>query len=84
MRLTDYQYKKAFKAEIDVSHECTVYDMMCWLERYHLVCKLIASSGPGGGNPCFEIAAMNKNDLLAALSDHQQCPVNDCEDMVYV
>lgn len=83
MRLTDYQYKRAFKAQIDVAYDCTVGDMMEWLEQYNLACKLVHAVGPGGGNPCFELAAVNKNDLLAALSDHSQCPVSDCVDMVY-
>lgn len=69
MRYSDFQMKKAFMAEIDVAHDCPVFDFMAWIEKYGLSQDLVASRGPGGGNPCFRVYHTDRNILAAALSD---------------
>ena len=63
IRLSDYQYKNAYKAEIDIAHDCPIFDFMQWVEKYNLGHNLVKAVGPGGGNPCFEIFSMDKNAL---------------------
>ena len=77
IRLSDYQYKNAYKAEIDIAHDCPIFDFMQWVEKYNLGHNLVKAVGPGGGNPCFEIFSMDKNALLAALSEHHQTHTGD-------
>lgn len=77
IRLSDYQYKNAYKAEIDIAHDCPIFDFMQWVEKYNLGHNLVKAVGPGGGNPCFEIFSMDKNVLLAALSEHHQTHTGD-------
>lgn len=77
VRITDYQYKKSYKAEIDVVHDCPIYHFMRWVEKYGLGHTLVEADGPGGGNPCFEIYHMDKNVLRAALSEHHQTQAGD-------
>jgi hypothetical protein len=50
---------------------------MVWVEKYGLGHTLNAATGPGGGNPCFEIYHMDKNVLRAALSEHHQTSAGD-------
>ena len=76
IRLSDYAHKKAYKAEIDVAHDCPIHDFMAWVEKYGLSQHLIAAIGPGGGNPCFEITHPNRDTLAAALSDYHGEPVS--------
>jgi len=77
IRLSDYQYKNAYKAEIDVAHDCPLFDFMQWVEKYNLGHNLIKAAGPGGGNPCVEIFTTDKNVLRAALSEHHQTSAGD-------
>tara|TARA_Y100000389_G_C17053397_1_gene313875 strand:+ start:143 stop:433 length:291 start_codon:yes stop_codon:yes gene_type:complete len=77
IRISDYQYKAMFKAEIDVAADCTIDSFMNWCEKYNLHQTLITANGPGGGNPCFEIACANKHELIMALADFHQTDVKD-------
>ena len=77
IRISDYQYKLAYKAEIDIAHDCPIFEFMSWVEKYGLSHNLIKSIGPGGGNPCFEIYSMDKNAVIAALSEHHQTHAGD-------
>lgn len=77
IRISDYQYKNMFKAEIDVAADCTIDSFMTFCEKYNLTQTLIAVNGPGGGNPVFEIACLNKHELIMALADFHDTQVND-------
>jgi len=77
IRISDYQYGKSYKAEIDVAHDCPIFHFMAWVEKYKLGHNLVEASGPGGGNPCFEIYHMDKTVLLAALSEHHDTKITD-------
>jgi len=77
VRITDYQYKKSWKSEIDVVSDCPIHHFLRWIEKYGLGHNLIEVEGPGGGNPCFEIYHMDKNVLRAALSEHHQTQAGD-------
>ena len=41
VRISDYQYAKAYKAEIDVAHDCPIFDFMSWIEKYGLQQNLV-------------------------------------------
>ena len=85
VRISDYQYAKAYKAEIDVAHDCPIFDFMTWVEKYGLQQNLIKAVGPGGGNPCFEIYSMDKMAIVAALSEWHQTHTGDkfIQDSIY-
>ena len=76
-RTSDFVYKTMYKAEIDVASDYPISDFMSWIEEHNLEQRLIQAFGPGGGNPCFEISAKNKNDLLVALAEFHDCDIAD-------
>ena len=77
VRISDFHYKNMHKAEIDVAADCTIDSFMSFCEKYNLTQNLITAHGPGGGNPVFEIACANYNELIMALADFHQTDIND-------
>jgi len=77
IRISDYQYKNMYKAEIDVAADLQINIFTEFCEKYNLQANLIAAQGPGGGNPCFELTCSNKNELIMALADFHQTTIDD-------
>jgi hypothetical protein len=67
-RMSDYQYKKAWKTEIDCAADCDVFHFFKFCEDHNVEHRILAASGPGGGNPCIELSG-DKGEVLLALID---------------
>mgnify|MGYP003646749611 FL=1 len=79
VRISDYQYKNMYKALVDIDADSPVKDIKEWLDRYNLANNLVQSKGSSTGDLKieFEVATLNKNELIASLSDFYSIPISD-------
>ena len=57
--------KKMYTLELDIAYDYPEADLAIDCSNYGLEFKLIDPNGPGGGNPVYEFASYNKDDLIA-------------------
>lgn len=77
IRISDYQYRNMYKTVLDVSCDLEISKFTAYLEKFNLQANLIEAFGPGGGNPCFELACINKNELIMALAEFHDTSIDD-------
>ncbi len=57
--------RKLFTLELDICSEYPTSELAKDCSNYGMIAKLIDANGPGGGNPVYEFASYNKDDLIA-------------------
>lgn len=85
-RISDYQYKNMYKAVVDVDADKPISKIKDWLEKYNLGYSLLNASSKNNEQQLmveFEVATMNRNELLAGLSEFYDLPIADVDDHVY-
>ena len=56
--------------ELDISHESTPSEVVEFASNWDCTSKLLMENGPAGGNPLYEFASDNYNNLRELLIEY--------------